>query len=188
MEPQMLDPISVWHAEHADYFRLLELFGKHLAVKPTEKRPRYNLMIDIISYLRHYPDRFHHVREDVAFARLARRDPSLQAQIDRLTQEHRGIAESGDALLKCLKEAAEDTLFERQTVETAAANYLAMYRQHLDEEDREIVPKAAIHLSQHDWAAVAAAVPDAPDPLYGKDFEGRYRELRVQIALAACGQ
>ncbi len=38
-------------------------------------------------------------------------------------------------------------------------------------------------LTVQDWAAVVAAVPHGPDPLFGEEPEARYRELRRQIAL-----
>ena len=40
-------------------------------------------------------------------------------------------------------------------------------------------------LTPQDWAAVAAAVPAGPDPLFGEDIEARYRKLRRHIALEA---
>jgi hypothetical protein len=36
--------------------------------------------------------------------------------------------------------------------------------------------------SEGNVEAVFAAVPHGPDPLFGEDFEPRYRELRRQIA------
>ena len=47
------------------------------------------------------------------------------------------------------------------------------------------MPRAAQLLTQEDWAAVAATVPAASDPLFGDDVEARFRELRKQIALGA---
>mgnify|MGYP001609100793 FL=1 len=38
-------------------------------------------------------------------------------------------------------------------------------------------------LTQQDWDAVAAAVPQGADPLFGEESDARYRELRRQIAL-----
>ena len=96
----MNDPTAAWHAEHVNFARLLDLLEKQVAVFHAGERPNYELMLDITSYLRHFPDRFHHPREDVAFARLTAHDAGLRAEINRLTQEHRVLATAGDALLE----------------------------------------------------------------------------------------
>jgi hemerythrin-like domain-containing protein len=138
-------------------------------------------MRDIISYLRHFADRFHHPREDVAFARLVERDPGMRGPVHRLLQEHRVIALAGEKLLGFLNDIDADVMIDRATVEAAAATYLVYYRHHLATEEAEAVPRAAQLLTQADWAAVATAVPAGSDPLFRDDFEERYRELREQI-------
>ena len=181
----MSDSIALWQAEHTHFARLLDLLEQQVVAFHADDRPNYELMLDVVSYLRYFPDRYHHAREDVAFARLAKRDPELKPLIDRLLQEHRVIAASGSELLKYLEQVVEDVMIERAKVEAAAATYLVYYRRHLALEDRDIVPRAEQLLTPQDWEAVMAAIPAGPDPLFGENFEPRYRELRRQIALAA---
>jgi len=181
----MSDLIAVWHAEHRYFVRLLDLLEQQVVAFHADDRPNYELMLDVVSYLRYFPDRYHHLREDVAFARLAERDPELKPVIDRLLQEHRVIAAAGSDLLNYLEQVVEDVVVERAKVEAAAATYLVYYRRHLALEDRDIVPRAEQLLTPQDWQAVMAAIPAGPDPLFGEEFEPRYRELRRQIALAA---
>jgi hemerythrin-like domain-containing protein len=119
----------------------------------------------------------------VAFARLVERDPALQLPLARRLQEHRVIAAAGDELLRILQGVVEGALLGRDAVETAATTYLVYYRHHLAAEEQEVIPSAARLLTADDWAAVAAA-PVGADPLFGEDFEPRYRELRRQIGLA----
>ena len=95
------------------------------------------------------------------------------------------IAAAGSELLKYLEQVVEDVMVERATVEAAAATYLVYYRRHLAMEDRDIVQRAEQLLPPEDWEAVMAAIPSGTDPLFGENFEPRYRELRRQIALAA---
>ncbi|HVC11623.1 MAG TPA: hemerythrin domain-containing protein [Burkholderiales bacterium] len=181
----MNDPIAAWHAEHVNFARLLDLLEGQIAVFHAGERPNYELMLDITSYLRHYPDRIHHPREDVAFARLVERDAGLRAQINRLAQEHRVLATAGGELLERLNEAIDEQVVTREAVEAAAATYLVYYRAHLAAEEKEILPRAAQLLTREDWAAVAAATPAGRDPLFGDESEERYRELRRRIALEA---
>jgi len=179
----MSESIVMWQAEHRHFSRLLDLLEHQVAAFHADNQPNFELMLDLVSYLRYFPDRYHHAREDVAFARLAERDPRLKPKVDQLTQEHRVIAAAGSELLKYLQQVVDDVTIERAKVEAAAATYLVYYRRHLALEDREIVPRAEQLLTPQDWEAVVAAVPHGPDPLFGEDFDARYRELRRQIAL-----
>ena len=179
----MSESITLWHAEHRHFSRLLDLLERQVAAFHTDNQPNFELMLDLVSYLRYFPDRYHHAREDVAFARLAERDPQLKPKVAQLMQEHRVIAAAGTELLKYLQQVVDDVVVERAKVEAAAATYLVYYRRHLALEDRDIVPRAEQLLTQQDWEAVIAAVPHGADPLFGEDFDARYRELRRQIAL-----
>lgn len=181
----MVDPISVWHGEHMRFARLLDFLERQMAAFHAGEHPEYDLMREVVHYLRHFADRFHHPREDVAFARLAERDPDMQLSINRRLQEHRVITVAGEALLKHLDDILEDAVIERAAVEAAAATYLVYYRHHLNAEETGVLPRAAQLLTPADWAAVAAAVPAGADPLFGDDVGARYRELRVQIMRGA---
>ncbi len=177
----MVDPISVWHSEHLHFARLLDFLEQQMAAFHAGEHPDYELMRDVVFYLHHFADRFHHPREDVAFARLVKREPALQIAINRLLQEHRVIDAAGGTLLKHLDNILDDVVIERATMEAAAATYLVYYRHHLASEDNEVLPRAEQVLTPEDWAAVAAAVSAVPDPLFGDDVGARYRELRKQI-------
>ena len=184
----MADPIivwTVWHGEHVNFGRLLDLLEREVATVQTGGQPRYDLMREIVYYLRHFPDRFHHPREEVAFARLIARDPNLELPLNRLMQEHRVIAMAGDELLNYLNDVDSNaSLMNRAKVEAAAATYLVYYRHHLEKEEKEILPRAEQLLTQADWDAVGD-VSAHPDPVFGEEFEARYQELRRLIALEA---
>jgi hemerythrin-like domain-containing protein len=181
----MSDSIALWHAEHKHFARLLDLLEQQVVAFHADDGPNYELMLDVVSYLRYFPDRYHHPREDVAFARLVERDAGMKPLIEQMLQEHRVLAAAGTELLSCLQQVVDDVIIERARVEAAAATYLVYYRRHLALEDRDIVPRAEQLLTPQDWEAVVAAHPTGPDPLFGEDSDPRYRELRRQIALAA---
>ena len=181
----MTNPIAAWHAEHVYFVRLLDLLQAHVDVFHTGARPNYELMLDIVSYLRDYSDQFHHPREDVAFARLAKRCPDMELVLARLGQEHRVIAHAGQTLLEQLQAILGGAIVPRAEVEVAAATYLVYYGNHIAKEEEDILGRAAQALTLEDWEAVRTAVPTGRDPLLHDDPEERYRELRRQIALEA---
>lgn len=184
-EAAMANPIAAWHTEHVYFNRLLGLLHKQVDVFHTGERPNYELMLDIIAYLREFSDRFHHPREDAAFDRLAARCPDMKPALDRLRQEHRIIAHAGETLLEHLRAILGGAIVPRAEIEVAAATYLVYYGNHIAKEEEDVLTRAAQTLTPEDWEAVRAAAPAGHDPLFGDHPEERYRELRRQIALEA---
>jgi hemerythrin-like domain-containing protein len=178
-----MDPIEAWHTDHVYFRRLLALLQRQIEVFHRAERPSYELMHDIVTYLREYGDALHHPREDAAFARLAERLPRLELPIARLRQEHRVISQAGEALLKQLAAIIDDAVVARADVEKAASTYLVYYRSHIAKEEEDVLGQAEKTLTPEDWATVRSAVPGRPDPLFGAMPEERFRELRRQIAL-----
>ena len=179
----MMDPAKIWHSEHAYFNRLLDLLHREVDVFPTGEQPNYELMLDIISYLRDYSDRFHHPREDVAYARMAARCPDIELVLARLRQEHRVIARAGELLRNHIEAVLGGTIVPLEEIEAAAATYLVYYGNHIAKEEEDIVARAAEVLTPEDWEAVRTVVTPGHDPLFGDHPEERYRQLRRKIAM-----
>lgn len=179
----MADPIAGWHTEHLYFGRLLALLHQQVDVFHTGERPNYELMLDIVAYLRDYSDQIHHPREDVAFMHLAKHRPDLALVLNRLSQEHRVIARAGETLGQLLQAIIDGAIIARAEVEMAAATYLVYYGNHIAKEEEDILGRAPQALTKEDWEDVRCAVPAVNDPLFHGDVEERYRELRRQIAL-----
>ena len=179
----MASPVAYWREEHAYFRRLLELLHRQADRFQRGEKPNYELILDIIAYLRDYGDTVHHPREDVAFDRLVARAEDLALPIARLRQEHRVIAHAGEKLRGLLEAALGGSVVPVEEVETAAATYLVYFGNHIAKEDEDVLPRADALLTPEDWEAVREAVPPRHDPLFGETLEERYRELRRQIAL-----
>ena len=180
-----IDPIAAWHEEHVYFNQLLHLLQREVDVFHRAGRPNYELMSDVVSYLREYGDQAHHPREDAAFERLAQRCPDMELALARLKQEHRVIAQAGEVLQRQIEAILGGAVVPRAEVEVAAATYLVYYGNHIAKEEEDVLKRAALHLTDADWEAVKNAVPMLRDPLFGKQTQERYRELRRQIALEA---
>ena len=180
----MSGPLAIWHTEHIYFRRLLELLQKELDSFHRGERPNYELMLDIVAYLREYSDQYHHPREDVAFARLAQRCPDLRLDLARLAQEHRVIARAGETLRQHLEGILGGSMVPRAEVEVAAATYLVYYGNHIAKEDELVLERAEKALTPEDWKAVKAAVTPRADPVFGEHPEERYKALRREIAAA----
>ncbi|MFM9968055.1 MAG: hemerythrin domain-containing protein [Burkholderiales bacterium] len=179
----MKNPLEAWHIDHAYFYRLLALLQKEVDGFHFGAQPNYELMLDIIGYLRDYSDQIHHPAEDVAFARLARHCPDMELSLSRLNQEHRVIAQAGETLRQYLNAVQNDVIVPKAQIEIAAATYLVYYIHHIAKEEEDVLPRAAKFLTPADWEAVASAAPQGRDPLFGGAEEERYKVLRRRIAL-----
>jgi hemerythrin-like domain-containing protein len=153
----MSEPIAAWHREHAHFAGLLERLRPELDALHCGGRPDYEGMSEIVAYLRDYGDKAHHPREDVAFARLAKRCPDLALPLARLQQEHRVIAHAGQTLLEQIEAILDGAILPREEVEATLATYLVYYGNHIAKEEEDVLPRAAQALTPEDWAEVARA-------------------------------
>jgi hemerythrin-like domain-containing protein len=179
------DPMAIWHEDHVNFGKLLGILERELATFRDGGFTDYELMRDVLRYLRYYPDRYHHPREDVAFELIAARAPHMEGVVNRLLQEHRVIAAAGDQLYERLQAASDDVVLSRESIEAPAAQYLLYYRHHLRTEEAEILPRAALLLGEKEWRQIGAAGPHGEDPLFGPLADMQYRELRRRIDEAA---
>ena len=140
----MSNQIRKWKAEHADFVRLLGILKSQIGLFHQEAEANYELMLDIVYYLTQFPDRFHHPREDIAFGRLAERDPSAQIRVRELLGEHKVIASAGKRLVDQLDGILAGAMLERESVEVDAATYIAYYRQHMVGDETDLFPRRRI--------------------------------------------
>ena len=176
------DPVAGWHTEHAYFGRLLDLLQNELELSRRGRRANYEVMLDIVGYLHVYGDRYHHAREEAAFSFIAFRRPDLRPILDRLGQEHTALAWVSERLLEELNDAAEGFTSTLDDLHALTATYLLLYREHIANEEDEIVG-ASEALTAEDWNSVAQALPPRLDPLFGVQPDQRYRELLKTLEL-----
>lgn len=180
----MKKQILKWKDEHVEFLRLLDLLEQQISLFHVRATANYQLTLNIVFYLTHYADKFHHSRQDFALARLLDRDSSVQDQVRRIPGEHKVIASAGKQLLERLEAVLNGALLMRESVEVAAAIYVTYYRQHMVREEVGLFPMIDRVLRIKDWELVAAAIPQQDDPLFGKNVKAHYRALHRQVELA----
>jgi hemerythrin-like domain-containing protein len=168
---------AAWHDEHVYFGRLLEVLGREADRFAAGLRANLSLVLGIIEYLREYSDRYHHPREDAAFAILEQRMPHLRGQFAHLRQQHQVIAAAGEGLARCVGRTIEGAIDLRGELVAAARLYILYYRHHIVTEEREAVWRAARTLGAGDWQAIIDSVPVVSDPLFGATPRERYRQI-----------
>ncbi len=178
----MPDTLALWHSEHVNFARLLNLLDDQVSLFHDGTDADYELMLDIMFYMTHYSDVLHHPKEDLIFARIKTRDATMAKTIDALAQQHTRLKAAGEALVRHLDDIINGSIEPRAAVEAAARDYVDTLRAHIRIEETEVLPVAGRLLTVQDWQAVHAAIGRVEDPLFGKHPQGRYAALQVRIA------
>jgi hemerythrin-like domain-containing protein len=155
----MAVPISAWHTDHVYFNELLGHLRRELDLFHRGERPDYERMCEVVTYLREYGDAVHHPREGVAFACLAKHCPDMALPLARLEQEHRVIAQAGQALLEQVEAILGGAIVPRAQMEAALATNHRDYGNHNANEEEDVLTRAAKHLTAEDWIAVGRAAP-----------------------------
>ena len=181
----MTNRVAGWLEDHANFARLLDILEGELEAFHWAAKPDYRLMLDIMSYMTQYPDRFHHPPEELAFAKAAARYPRMRATVDALTREHLALRASGEALVRNLEAVLNEAILPRMDVESSGREYIRDLRRHMRREEGEAFPVVSRALRPQDWAEIDFAIEHRPDPVFGPAVEARFGSLRRQIAAEA---
>jgi hemerythrin-like domain-containing protein len=181
----MIDTIALLRAEHVNFGKLLDLLEKQLDLFHKDGLPNYELMLDIMFYMTHYPDLFHHPKEDLAFGKVEERNGSVRLAVQELMKQHALLKESGERLVSDLDGIVNGSIVPREHVEGPGRTYVVIFRSHMEKEEAELFPMAAKLLRSKDWSAIDAAIKSFQDPIFGKSAEKRYAAIREQIAREA---
>ncbi len=133
--------------------RLAELSASAAAIAGGEQiDEHWPLVEEVLSYLQRASLRHEQDEEDSVFPRL-RQHAALRPLLDRLTGDHRSQRKLVAKLAK-LVSAAEKPATGRALVKLSTA-LSASYQDHIEREDRQLLPAIARHISSEEQAEIA---------------------------------
>ncbi|MCC6194730.1 MAG: hemerythrin domain-containing protein [Burkholderiales bacterium] len=172
---------TLWQNEHANFARLLDLLIAEVDRFHAGDTPNYDLMLDIMFYMIHYSDVVHHPREGLVFARIRQRDDSVAPLLDELDRQHEELHRLGGALVTGLGDVINGTVVPRESIEAPARHYAATFRNHMQTEDKALLPLIRRWLDARDWAAIDLAIRHVEDPLFGRNPERHFAALEARL-------
>lgn len=174
----MPDTLVMLRVEHRNFLRVLDVLdGLTVTLKRTGAAD-ITLMRQVMAYFQGYPECCHHPKEDLVFRRLQELAPEDAARIRNLVEDHEEIAARVTATLDRIEAHTKGP--DPELVE-ALEDFVATYRDHLWEEEREFFPIIETVLDPDDWAAIDFTMFDRDDPVFDASAEAYYRELRHAI-------
>ncbi len=169
--------------EHRTLDKVLGVLSTALdALTDKGPKPSLDLLYSIIYYVRVFPDKLHHPKEEkILFPALRRHRPELAPTMDQLAKQH----EEGRERLADLhsKLVAFDQNYPAGLDELLAVGreFVASQREHMSLEEREILPAAKACLTSRDLASIRQAFAINADPLFADNIEAGFRALFARI-------
>ncbi len=154
-------------------------------VREGRMAPDPALLRAMVGYLRDFPERLHHPKEDEHLFRLLRlRAPELDPVLDGLADEHA----RGALLLERLGAALDGVVrgaLPFDALDRAIQAYADLEWAHMRTEEREVLPAAERSYGPAERSEVDAAFGANRDPLSGADPSRELRELFRRITALA---
>ncbi|MDA0305889.1 MAG: hemerythrin domain-containing protein [Proteobacteria bacterium] len=179
----MTDAIEIIQRDHVNLDRVLNVLETAVGgLAPDQSKPDLELLFLTVYYIRVFPDRFHHPKEEqYLFPALRARCPQAADLIDRLDGQHAQCAGLIDALDAALKAVDADYPAGLEELRAAVRAYVDFQRDHIGLEERELIPLARNHLEAADWGAINRAFSTDSDPMFGENMETGFRALFEKI-------
>ena len=177
----MSQVIAALERDHANFVKLLELLESEILAIEVGKTPDYPLLRDIMRYMTHYPDRFHHPKEDLIFAQLLKREPEARTDVEDLLAEHISIGLAGREFDRLLHTSGVDSVDVREQLGTAGFAYIRALREHMLKEERKLFALAKVIFTKEDWQVIDEDVDAIEDPLFGEMVADAYQRLYLLV-------
>lgn len=176
---------NVIHLDHINFDKVLNVLQETvqaLVSGGSKDRQKEDLLYSIIYYIRMYPDRVHHPKEEEClFPILLKKCPDVLELIDKLKGQHAEGAGRISALTEALNAFSASPDNARDRLMDAASAFVAFQREHIGLEERELLPKAAEVLSSEDWNHIEKAFRSNTDPVFGENVETGFQSLFDRI-------
>ena len=179
--------IGIIRDEHRSLAAVMHAWLHALATAHAENTPiDPALMPAIVRYLKQFPDKLHHPKEDrYLFKRLRERTVSCNEELDELERQHEldhQIVARLERLVEGLPTIRADSR-ERamRELEDEVARYAAFLWRHMELEESVILPAAEQYLLPEDWRAIDEAFTENRDPMFRGDSDKSYRKLFSRI-------
>ncbi len=169
--------------EHRYMNRVFDAFKEQLEILDDDGQADFELMADVLLYMRRFPEKAHHPREDVVFRKLMERDEDLRGDIEAVFVQHETLAQKGQALLKSLNEISENENVEQQkSLRFRCADYQEIYEKHIDFEEAKLFPLLETVLTDGDWDDISKNLTVERQAMLGKRVGKQYRALNEYLS------
>jgi hemerythrin-like domain-containing protein len=170
-------------AEHRHMATVMQLFSEQLKAIEGGELVDTHVVYEIMDYMVTWPDRFHHPREDLIYARVAEINVKVRDDVDSLQRDHDHTGKRGREVLKDIERWRLGEVSGTVVVKSGRA-YIDHIHEHMNLEEKLVFPRIETVLTLQDWRELAEddqlrAVSDSVvGPQVQREFRNMTRKLR----------
>lgn len=178
-KPELPPILAALGSEHRYQARLLKVLEDQAGLFNQGKSPDIEIMWGVMHYMTHFPDRYHHPKEDLIFEKVLLRDRRAQREITGLREAHLSISEQGQELLALIetRRGAHPVTDPDRRLYLLSMDYVKSMREHMDFESVHFFPHAMHLLKPADWAEIDERMRPILDPVFGEYVAEEYQPL-----------
>ena len=180
---EMIAPLATIGDEHRSLAAVIH--GLEFLVRETRasgQLPPFPLLRAMAYYVREFPERLHHPKEDAyLFRKLRERTREFDDTLAELERQHSEGRTIVDALEQSIARYERNPGTGFEAFAAAVARFAESQMQHMRLEAKVILPAAREHLTSEDWAEIGRAFADNGDPRFCVDNEEEFHRLFAQI-------
>ena len=176
----MSEAIESLRQDHKNMWKLLDVIEVEFNVFKSGETPDYELLSSALRYCLNYPELYHHPKEDLIFARLQERGDGSSQGFTDLHGEHEALNELTRRVSALVQRISEEAEVARPAAAELLDNFIATYRQHIRDEEKQFFPTAVKVLTNDDWVEIDRKIARFQDPF--QDARAMdYQDLRRMV-------
>lgn len=166
------------HQDHIHLSRLLKMLVRHVRVLQDGGDPDFEMMIDIVEYIRTYSDNHHHPKEDEVYKVVKSKTNKVSHIVEGLFNEHQQIPKLTIAFEELLKGAHSGYLIiQRDELSEKITNFIDIQWSHSKTEEDILFPLIHKLMKDADWKQVESQIKEKDDPLFSATVDKQYENL-----------
>lgn len=179
---QSREPLAIINDEHRSLAAVIHAFEFLVREARDGMPPPFSLLNAMLHYIREFPEKLHHPKEETYLFRFLRAATSeFDDTLDELARQHEANHGLVDELEASLRRWEADRQGGREAFAATLARFACAQIQHMTLEAKVIIPAALRHLGADDWAEMGAAFAGNADPRLAVDDDQEFRQLFARI-------
>ena len=170
------------YAEHVHMSMVMQVFKEQLGAIECGEVVDTHVVYEVMDYMVTWPDRFHHPREDLIYARVAEIDPGALDDVDTLQRDHDNTARVGRQLLKLIENWRSGEAAGSEVV-TRGREYISHIYEHMNVEEKLFFPKVEAPLTPRDCFELSEddKLRGVSDSVFGPRVQREFRNMARKI-------
>lgn len=167
--------------EHGYMTRLLAILRNQYQRLQNEENVDYRLVKEIVDYLSSHSEAIHHPKEDLIYHYYVAHYGN-DKHISDLAEDHVILSEKTHCFLDIIEMILKDAIVPQEVFMEQLAEFITSQKQHLDLEEKEILPLVSKAFNDQDWQYLESQwMKNEDDPVFGENIADQYKQLAERV-------